>query len=45
MCGTQRYERSSERNDGRTGHYTRKLQTQAVEVALKVPLWTAMRQQ
>jgi transposase-like protein len=37
LCGAQRYERSADRSDGRAGHYTRKLQTQAGEVELKVP--------
>lgn len=37
LCGAQKYERSADRTDGRAGHYTRKLQTQAGEVSLKVP--------
>lgn len=37
LCGATRYERSAERVDGRAGHYERQLQTQAGEVALKVP--------
>ncbi len=32
-----RYERTAERTDTRAGHYTRKLQTKAGEVTLKVP--------
>lgn len=37
LCGAGRYERSEERVDTRAGHYTRKLQTKAGEVELKVP--------
>jgi putative transposase len=37
LCGAKRYERSIERLDTRAGHYERKLQTKAGEVALKVP--------
>jgi putative transposase len=37
LCGAKRYERSVERLDTRSGHYERKLQTKAGEVALKVP--------
>ena len=37
MCRAQRYERSPERVDTRAGHYTRKLQTKAGEVELKMP--------
>jgi putative transposase len=37
MCRAQRYERSPERIDTRAGHYTRKLQTKAGEVELKMP--------
>jgi putative transposase len=37
LCGAKRYERSTERLDTRAGHYERKLQTKAGEVALKVP--------
>lgn len=37
LCGAQRYERSAERADTRAGHYARKLQTRAGEVALKIP--------
>jgi putative transposase len=37
LCGVKRYERSADRVDGRAGHYERQLQTQAGEVALKVP--------
>ena len=37
LCGAKRYERSIERLDTRSGHYERKLQTKAGEVALKVP--------
>lgn len=37
MCRAQRYERSADRVDTRAGHYTRKLQTKAGEVELKMP--------
>src|SRR5262245_14603170 len=37
LCGARPYERSAERLDTRAGHYTRKLQTKAGEVELKVP--------
>ena len=37
ICGAKRYERSPERLDTRSGHYTRKLLTQAGEVELQVP--------
>ncbi|HEY8522078.1 MAG TPA: IS256 family transposase [Gammaproteobacteria bacterium] len=37
MCRAQRYERSPDRVDTRAGHYTRKLQTKAGEVEIKVP--------
>ncbi len=37
MCKAQRYERSADRIDTRAGHYTRKLQTKAGEVELKMP--------
>ena len=37
LCGARRYERSMERLDRRAGHYERKLQTKAGEVALQVP--------
>jgi transposase-like protein len=37
LCGAKRYERSADRLDTRAGHYERKLQTKAGEVALKVP--------
>jgi transposase-like protein len=37
LCGAKRYQRSIERLDTRAGHYERKLQTKAGEVALKVP--------
>ena len=37
LCGAKRYERSPERLDTRSGHYERKLQTKAGQVALKVP--------
>ena len=37
LCGAKRYERSAERVDTRAGSYTRKLQTKAGEVSLKVP--------
>ncbi|HXK44115.1 MAG TPA: transposase, partial [Anaerolineae bacterium] len=37
LCQARRYERTSTRQDTRAGHYTRKLQTRAGEVTLKVP--------
>ena len=37
LCGAKRYERSPDREDTRAGHYERKLQTKAGQVALKVP--------
>lgn len=37
LCGAQRYERSPERLDTRSGHYRRKLLTKAGNVELKVP--------
>ena len=37
ICGARRYERSPERVDGRAGHYERKLETKAGQVALQVP--------
>jgi transposase-like protein len=37
LCGAKRYERNAGRLDTRAGHYERKLQTKAGEVALKVP--------
>lgn len=37
LCGAQRYERSPERLDTRSGHYRRKLLTKAGKVELKVP--------
>jgi transposase-like protein len=37
LCGAKRYQRSVERLDTRSGHYERKLQTKAGEVALKIP--------
>ena len=37
LCGAKRYERSADRLDTRAGSYTRKLQTKAGEVSLKVP--------
>lgn len=37
LCRARRYERSAERADTRAGHYTRKLQTKAGTVALRVP--------
>jgi putative transposase len=37
LCGAGRYERADERKDTRAGHYNRKLQTKAGEVALKIP--------
>ena len=37
LCGAKRYERSAARLDTRAGHYTRKFQTKAGEVELKMP--------
>lgn len=37
LCQAQRYERTAPRQATRAGHYTRKLQTRAGEVTLKVP--------
>ena len=37
LCGAQRYERSPDRTDYRTGSYDRKLHTKAGEVTLKMP--------
>ena len=37
MVGAEKYERSSNRHDYRSGSYTRKLQTKTGEVTLKVP--------
>lgn len=37
LCQARRYERTATRQDTRAGHYTRKLQTRAGEVTLKVP--------
>ena len=37
LCGARRYERTDARKDTRAGSYTRKLQTKAGEVNLKVP--------
>jgi hypothetical protein len=37
MCRAQRYERSADRIDTRAGHYTRKLQTKAGEVEIRMP--------
>jgi transposase-like protein len=37
LCRATRYERNDERRDTRAGHYTRKLETRAGEVKLKVP--------
>ncbi|MBW1989552.1 MAG: IS256 family transposase [Deltaproteobacteria bacterium] len=37
LCQARRYERTAGRKDTRAGHYTRKLQTKAGEVKLKVP--------
>ncbi|MCC7389023.1 MAG: IS256 family transposase [Phycisphaerales bacterium] len=37
VCRAQRYERSPDRQDTRSGSYDRKLQTKAGEVTLKVP--------
>lgn len=37
LCQASRYERRDERKDTRAGHYTRKLETQAGQVTLKMP--------
>src|ERR1700761_1440621 len=37
ICRAQRYERSADRVDGRSGHYERKLETKAGKVKLRVP--------
>lgn len=37
LCGAKRYERSADRIDTRAGSYTRRLETKAGEVTLKVP--------
>ena len=37
LCRVTRYERTDERRDTRAGHYTRKLETRAGELRLKVP--------
>ncbi len=37
LCGAGRYERSQARKDTRAGHYSRKLDTKAGQVKLKVP--------
>jgi putative transposase len=37
LCGAGRYQRSPDRVDTRAGHYSRKLQTKAGEVVLRVP--------
>lgn len=37
LCGADRYERTEARKDTRAGHYTRKLETKAGSVKLKVP--------
>lgn len=37
LCQARRYERTAERTNARAGHYTRKLQTKAGEVELKMP--------
>lgn len=37
LCGAGRYERTEARKDTRAGHYTRKLETKAGQVKLKVP--------
>jgi putative transposase len=37
LCGASRYERSEARKDTRAGHYSRKLDTKAGQVKLKVP--------
>jgi transposase-like protein len=42
LCGAKRYRRSVERLDTRAGHYERKLQTKAGEVALKIPRLRSM---
>ena len=43
LCGAGRYERSEDRRDTRAGSYTRKLQTQAGEVELKMPKLRTLR--
>jgi len=37
LCNASRYERTEARRDTRAGSYSRKLQTQAGEVTLRVP--------
>jgi len=37
LCGAGRYERTEARKDTRAGHYTRKLETKAGQINLKVP--------
>src|SRR5512141_3256590 len=37
LCRAKRYERTDERKDTRAGHYTRKFQTKAGEVDIKMP--------
>jgi putative transposase len=37
LCNACRYERTEARRDTRAGSYSRKLQTQAAEVTLRVP--------
>lgn len=37
LCNAERYERTEERRDYRSGHYERQLHTKAGEVTLKVP--------
>lgn len=37
LCNASRYERAADRRDTRAGHYTRRLQTKAGEVTLRVP--------
>jgi len=37
LCAAERYERTEARKDTRAGHYTRKLDTKAGQVKLKVP--------
>jgi len=37
LCNAQKYERTEDRKDQRAGHYTRKPQTKAGEVGVKMP--------
>lgn len=42
LCNAQKYERTEDRKDQRAGHYTRKLQTKAGEVGVKMPKLRAL---